>query len=215
MIKVFIADDHHLVREGISLLLEQEPDISVIGQAADGEEAVSMIPGLKPDIVILDISMPKINGIEAARRVFAEGFKGKIIVLTQYDKEEYVRNAIQVGASGYLLKDSLRSEVIEAIRKIFRGELYVSSSISKILIEEYLQQVKRKQITREIPELTPRELEVLRLIAGGFSSKQIADKLFLSIRTIDFHRANISQKLGIHDIAGLTRYAVKHGLIKV
>lgn len=215
MIKVVIADDHHLVREGISLLLDQEPDISVVGQAADGEEALAAIARLNPDIVILDISMPNINGIEAARRMRAEGFKGKIIVLTQHDKEEYVRKAIQVGASGYLLKDSLRSEVIEAIRKIYRGEVYFSSSISRILIDDYLQQVKRKQITREIPELTTREVEVLRLIAGGLSSKQIAEKLFLSVRTIDFHRANISQKLAIHDIAGLTRYAVKHGLIKI
>ncbi len=215
MIKVFIADDHHLVREGISLLLEQEPDISVVGQAADGESAIASIGKLKPDIVILDISMPGVNGIEAARRVIAEGFKGRIIVLTQYDKEEYVRKAIQVGASGYLLKDSLKSEVIEAIRKISGGEIYVSSSISRILVEEYLQQLKRKQITREIPELTSRETEVLSLIAGGLSSKQIADKLFLSIRTIDFHRANITQKLGIHDVAGLTRFAIKHGLVKI
>jgi DNA-binding NarL/FixJ family response regulator len=215
MINVFLADDHHLVREGISLLLEQEPDIAVIGQAADGEEAIASIGRLKPDIVILDISMPGVNGIEAARRVIAGGFKGKIIVLTQFDKEEYVRKAIQVGASGYLLKDSLKSEVIEAIRKISNGEIYVSSSISRILVDEYLQQLKRKQITREIPELTPRETEVLTLIAGGLSSKQIADKLFLSIRTIDFHRANITEKLGIHDVAGLTRFAIKHGLVKI
>jgi two-component system, NarL family, response regulator NreC len=215
MIKVLIADDHHLVREGISLLLGGEQDISIIGQAADGAEAVRMIAELKPDIVILDISMPKMNGIEAAQRVLSDGYKGKIIILTQFDKEEYVRKAIQIGARGYLLKDSLKSEVIDAIRKIFAGEIYVSSSISRLLVDEYVQQLKRKRISRDIPELTPREVEVLRLIAGGLSTKQIADKLYLSVRTIDFHRANISQKLGIHDIAGLTLYAVRHGLVKV
>lgn len=215
MINVVIADDHHVVREGIVVLLQQEQDIAVVGQAADGEEAVKQILKLKPDVAILDISMPKLNGIEAAQKIVAEGFKGKILILTQYEKEEYVRKAIQTGASGYLLKDSIKDDVIQAIRQIMAGETYFSPSISKLLVEEYFDQLKRKQIARTIPELTPRETEVLQLIAEGYSSKQIADRLFLSVRTVDFHRANISQKLNVHDIAGLTRYAIKHGLVKV
>jgi len=215
MITVFIADDHHVVREGIVLLLQQESDITVIGQASDGEQASKEIVQLRPDIVILDISMPKLNGIHTAQMIIREGFKGKILMLTQYDKEEYVREAIQTGASGYLLKDSIKDDVITAIRRIIGGETFFSPTISKLLVDEYFQQLKRKSVTKSVPELTSRETEVLQLIAEGNSTKQIADKLYLSVRTVDFHRANISQKLGVHDIAGLTKYAIRHGLVKV
>jgi len=215
MITVVIADDHHVVREGIALVLQQEEDIRVIGQASNGEEAVKMILDSKPDIAILDISMPLLNGIQAAQKIMRGGFGGKLLMLTQYDKEEYVREAIQIGASGYLLKDSIKGDVITAIRKITSGETFFSPSISKLLVDEYFQQLKRKSVAKSLPQLTPRETEVLQLIAEGLSSKQIADKLFLSVRTVDFHRANISQKLGVHDIAGLTKYAIRHGLVKV
>lgn len=215
MISVVIADDHHVVREGIALVLQQEGDIKVVGQASNGEEAVTMIMQLNPDITILDISMPKLNGIQTAQKLIRDGFKGKILMLTQYDKEEYVREAIQTGASGYLLKDSIKDEVITAIRKIMSGETFFSPSISKLLVDEYFQQLKRKTSSKSIPDLTPRETEVLQLIAEGYSTKQIADKLYLSARTVDFHRANISQKLGLHDIAGLTKYAIRHGLVKI
>jgi len=215
MISVVIADDHHVVREGIALVLQQEGDIKVVGQASNGEEAVTMIMQLNPDITILDISMPKLNGIQTAQKLIRDGFKGKILMLTQYDKEEYVREAIQTGASGYLLKDSIKDDVITAIRKIISGETFFSPSISKLLVDEYFQQLKRKTSSKSIPDLTPRETEVLQLIAEGYSTKQIADKLYLSARTVDFHRANISQKLGIHDIAGLTKYAIRHGLVKI
>lgn len=215
MISVVIADDHHVVREGIALVLEQEGDIKVVGQASNGEEAVTMIMQLSPDVAILDISMPKLNGIQTAQKLIRDGFKGKILMLTQYDKEEYVREAIQTGASGYLLKDSIKDDVITAIRKIISGETFFSPSISKLLVDEYFQQLKRKTSSKSIPDLTPRETEVLQLIAEGYSTKQIADKLYLSARTVDFHRANISQKLGVHDIAGLTKYAIRHGLVKI
>ena len=215
MISVVIADDHHVVREGIALILQQEGDIKVIGQASNGEEAVAMIMQLNPDITILDISMPKLNGIQTAQKLIRDGFKGKILMLTQYDKEEYVREAIQTGASGYLLKDSIKDDVIAAIRKIMSGETFFSPAISKLLVDEYFQQLKRKTSSKSIPDLTPRETEVLQLIAEGYSTKQIADKLYLSARTVDFHRANISQKLGVHDIAGLTKYAIRHGLVKI
>ena len=215
MISVVIADDHHVVREGIALVLQQEGDIKVVGQASNGEEAVTMIMQLNPDVTILDISMPKLNGIQTAQKLIRDGFKGKILMLTQYDKEEYVREAIQTGASGYLLKDSIKDDVITAIRKIISGETFFSPSISKLLVDEYFQQLKRKTSSKSIPDLTPRETEVLQLIAEGYSTKQIADKLYLSARTVDFHRANISQKLGVHDIAGLTKYAIRHGLVKI
>ncbi len=215
MITVFIADDHHVVREGIALLLQQENDISVVGQASDGEAAVAGIREKKPDVAILDISMPKLNGIEAAQKVLQDGYTGKILMLTQYDKEEYVREAIQTGASGYLLKDSIKDDVIAAIRLVTAEKTFFSPSISKLMVDEYFQQLKRKSTAKTVPELTPRETEVLQLIAEGLSTKQIAEKLFLSPRTVDFHRANISQKLGVHDVAGLTKYAIKHGLAKI
>ncbi|HMD14800.1 MAG TPA: response regulator transcription factor, partial [Bacteroidota bacterium] len=141
MISVVIADDHHVVREGIALVLQQEGDINVVGQASNGEEAVTMIMQLNPDVTILDISMPKLNGIQTAQKLIRDGFKGKILMLTQYDKEEYVREAIQTGASGYLLKDSIKDEVITAIRKIMSGETFFSPSISKLLVDEYFQQL--------------------------------------------------------------------------
>ncbi|MFI5253738.1 MAG: response regulator [Bacteroidota bacterium] len=215
MIKVFIADDHHVVREGIVSLLKQVHDIKVIGEASDGTEAFQKIIKLNPDVAILDISMPEMNGLDTAKRLIDESYKGKILILTQYDKEEYVRLAMQIGVSGYLVKISIKQEVIDAIRAVMKGEIYFSPSVSKIMINEYLQKTKRKTIGQYDIQLTQRELEVLQYIAEGYSSRLIAQKLYVSLRTVEFHRANINQKLGIHDVAGLTRYAIKHGLVKI
>ena len=213
MITIFIADDHFLVREGLIRLLTEEGDLAIAGQAGDGETALREIGRLQPDVAILDISMPKLNGIEVARKLQAAGFAGKIIMLTQYDKEEYVREAIQTGASGYLLKDSIKADVVAAIRKVAADGTFFSPAVSQLLVDGYFRKLKGK--SDAAPELTSRETEVLRLIAEGHSTKQIAEKLFLSPRTVDFHRANICQKLDLHDIAGLTKYAIRQGLIKI
>jgi DNA-binding NarL/FixJ family response regulator len=159
--------------------------------------------------------MPKMNGIEAARMLTAGGFAGKIVMLTQYDKEEYVREAIQTGASGYLLKDSIKDDVIAAIRKVMSDETFFSPAVSKLLVDDYFKKLKGKSSPERAPDLTSRETEVLRLIAEGLSTKQIAERLYLSPRTVDFHRANICQKLDLHDIAGLTKYAIRQGLVKI
>ena len=215
MIKVFIADDHAIVREGIVSLFLRERDFKVVGQASDGEEAIEKIQQTKPDVVIMDISMPKINGIDAMERLLKEGSKAKFLVLTQHEKQEYIRLAMHAGASGYLVKYSITQDVIDAVRSISRGEFYFSPSISKIFIAEYVQKSRQKSLPRTDLQLTTREEEILRFIAEGLSSRQIAEKLFVSSRTVEFHRANIIQKLGIRDVAGLTRYAIKQGLVKV
>jgi DNA-binding NarL/FixJ family response regulator len=213
MIRVLIAEDHAIVRQGIAALLAKEPDLDVIYQAVDGADAIKQIGELKPDVVIMDISMPQVNGIEATQRVLADGFCGKVIVLTQYEKEEYVRQALQAGVSGYLSKDSIKEELIEAVRRVHSGERYLSSSISSLVVDDYYRKVRQKDLNRSVPILTKREVEILQLIAEGYSSKQIAERLYLSVRTVDFHRKNIIQKLDIRDVAGLTRFAIKHGLV--
>ena len=214
-IRVFVADDHAIVREGIISLLEKENDLKVVGEAGDGNEALERILRLKPDVAIMDVSMPPSNGIVITKELFDSGYAGKVLILTQHDKEGYLQSALKAGVSGYLLKYSIKQEVIDAIRVVMRGGNYFSPSISKVLLQEYLHEEKRKTATPEGLPLTSREIEVLKFLAQGLSSRQIAEKMNVGIRTVDFHRANIIQKLEIHDIASLTRYAIKHGLIDI
>ena len=215
MIKVFIADDHNIVREGIISLLQKERDLKVIGEAGDGQEAIERILKTKPDVVIMDISMPGINGVDATEHLLKEGSTARFLILTQHEKEEYIRLALHAGARGYLVKHSISKEVLDAVRAVAKGELYFSTSISRILLTDYAQKAMEKTVPKTDLQLTARQVEVLQRIAEGLSSRQIADRLFVSVRTVEFHRANIIQKLGIRDVAGLTRYAIKHGLIKV
>ena len=215
MIRIFVADDHNLVREGIVSLLSREHQVKVIGEACNGKETIEKVEKLRPDILIIDISMPDKNGIEVTEQLYKDGFTGKVIILTQHEKEEYVRVAMHAGASGYLVKDSVSKDLIDAVRVVSSGQIYFSPSISRFLLSEYAQRAKQKSPPRSDFELTARELEILQLIAEGCSSKQIADQLSVSIRTVDFHRANIIQKLGVRDVAGLTRYAIKHGIVKI
>ena len=215
MIRIFLADDHAIVREGIVSLLDNERDLKVVGQAGDGTEAVEKIAKTKPDVVIMDISMPGLNGVEAMERLLREGSPSKFLILTQHEKEEYVRLAMHAGASGYLVKYSISREVVDAIRAVARGELYFSPSISKILLSDYVQKARDKAAPRNDLQLTARETEVVRYIAEGLSTRQIAERLSVGARTVEFHRANIIQKLGIRDVAGITRYAIKHGISKI
>jgi two-component system response regulator NreC len=215
MIRIIIVDDHAIVREGIVSLLEKEPDLKVVGEAGDGSDAMEKIKKLKPDIVIMDISIPPGNGITLSQQIFENGYGGKILILTQHEKEEYLHSALKVGVSGYLLKYSIKQEVIDAVRTVARGGSYFSPSISKVLVQEYLQDGKKKEIKQDTVPLTGRETEVLRYLAEGFTSRQIAERMNVGVRTVEFHRANIIHKLGIHDVASLTRFAIKHGLVKV
>jgi DNA-binding NarL/FixJ family response regulator len=215
MIRIFLADDHDIVREGIISVLHRERDLKVVGEAGDGREAIEKIRKTKPDVIIIDISMPNMNGIEVMEELLREQCPGKFIILTQHEKEEYIRLAMHAGASGYLVKYSITKDIIDAIRAVSRGEVFFSTAISTILLRDYVQAARQKSAPQTDLDLTNRETEVLQLIAGGLSSRQIAEKLSLSTRTIEFHRANIIQKLGIRDVAGLTRYAIKHGLAKI
>ncbi|MBS4029164.1 MAG: response regulator transcription factor [Ignavibacteriales bacterium] len=215
MIKIFIADDHNIVREGIVLLLSQQSDMKVIGQAGDGSEALKKILSLQPHIAILDITMPSTNGIEVAQQLQKEKFKGKILILTQHQKEEYAIQAIRAGVAGYLLKDTISHELINAVRKIYAGEQFVSPSIQELLVGKYFTESKINAVASTTPTLSRREIEVVKFIAEGMTNKEIGQKLFISSRTVEFHRANIMQKLSIHDVGGLTKYAIRSGLITV
>ena len=213
-IKVLIVDDHHLVRAGIAALLDNQADIEVVGEAGDGFEALEKVKALSPQVVLMDISMPKMNGFEATRRITRGYPTVKVLILTQYEQEEYIKRVMQSGASGYVLKNSVADELLQAIRTVNAGEQFFTPLISKSIIESYIKQATGQISHRSSAELTPREREILQLIAEGVTNQQIANKLFISVRTVEFHRANIMAKLGVHDVAGLVKYAIQKKLIQ-
>jgi len=210
MIRVLLAEDHHLVRAGLRALLDPVPDIEVVGEAGDGREALAMLKKHEPDVAILDISMPGMNGLEAASRVGDEAPATKVVILTMHSNEEYVLRALRAGVAGFLLKDAGTDELEGAIRAVMRGETYLSPGVSKKVVEGYL---GRSGGTHPLDSLTPRQREVLQLIAEGYSTKQIAGLLGVGVKTIETHRTQLMDRLGIHEIAGLVRYAVRVGLV--
>jgi DNA-binding NarL/FixJ family response regulator len=216
-IKILIADDHSIIRSGLRMLFRSEPEFSVVGEAENGEEALEKIAAQNPNIAILDISMPKINGIEATRVIKERHPSTKVLILTIYENEEYVNQMVLAGASGYVLKDAGKKELFAAVRAIAAGERFFSPGISKLMIDEFIKQAHSKHNRSQDTNspLTSRETEVLSYIARGLTNSQIAKKLFLSIRTIDTHRNNLMQKLDIHDTAGLVRYAIEAGLLHI
>lgn len=209
-IKVLIADDHTLVREGIKALLKEIRDIEVIGEAKDGDEVIDKIKELKPDIILLDISMPKVNNLNFCEKIKSISEDIKIIILSMHYSEEYVREALRYGVKGYILKDSSFSELEIAIKSVFNGEVYLSPKISNILVKDYLEKVKNP-----LDILTERQKEILMLLAEGYSVKEIAQKIGISVKTVETHKAQIMGKLNIYDIPGLVKFAIKHGLIKL
>ena len=211
-IKVLLAEDHTIVREGIRSLLESQQDIEVVGEAENGLDAVRKTQKLQPDVVIMDISMPKLNGIDATRLIKKRVPSTKVLVLTVHEQEEYAVEILKAGASGYLVKKTAMSELVAAIRAVNQGLSFLSPSVSKMMLDKYIKGAKRVSIKKEA--ITTRERQVLQLIAEGYTNKEIAKILFLSIRTVEKHRANIMNKLNIHDVAGLTRYAIERGLIQ-
>ena len=210
-IKVLVADDHALVRKGIEAILNQEPDIEVVGEATDGRQAVSLTQKVKPDIVLMDISMPKLNGLEATRQIKHNLPGIKVIVFTMYTDEEYIFNMFKAGSSGYVLKQSVPTELISAIREVSKGNSYLSPLISTKVIEHY---IHSREDADGYETLTHREKEVLQLIAEGLTNREISEELNLSIKTIGTHRTNLMRKLSINNIAGLTRYAIRKGVIE-
>ncbi len=214
-IKIMIADDHTIVRQGMRKLLETYPELQVIGESQDGDETVELAKQLLPEIIIMDISMPGLNGLEATRQLKKRLPQIKILILTMHAEKEYIFKILQSGASGYLLKGSAIEELITAIHAVDRGESYLSPPISKSIIEEYVGGGPNTRSTTQSQPLTTREREVLQLIAEGHTSKSIATYLSLSSKTIETHRSHIMQKLNIHNAAGLIRYAIQKGWVEV
>lgn len=210
-IRVVLVDDHVLIRAGLKALLHSLANIQVVGEASDGHEAVDVVEKLEPDVVIMDIAMANLNGLEAASRVTKQWPKVKVIILSMHANEEYVGQALDAGATGYLLKGAEPAELELALKAVVRGETYLSPSISKQLVQDYLSH--RKEKLGSTVELTARQREVLQLIAEGCSTKDIANKLGLSVKTVDTHRTELMRRLDIHDVAGLVRYAIRRGLV--
>ena len=211
MINIVIADDHSIVRQGITALLERSTDIKVVGEAEDGLKAIEMVERLQPDILIIDISMPRLNGLQAVERIHALQLPTRVIVLSMHADELTVRQSFKVGAQGYLVKRSETEDILLAVRAVHRGELYISSAVSQIFLSDFM----NSQEVTLFDRLSPREREVLQLIAEGHTGSEIADMMIISPRTVEKHRASLMEKLGIHDLAGLIRIAIKHGLISL
>ena len=219
-IRIVLADDHELVRSGLVKLLETHKDLQIVGEAGDGLEAVEKTKKLNPDVLIIDLSMPKLSGIDATKIVRKECPNVAVLVLTMHQNEQYVYQIFNAGAGGYILKESSKEELATAVRTVARGEKYFSPRVSEIMVKSYLKKGSSREesaargLIDATDALTTREKEVLSLIAEGLSNQEISDKLFISPRTVDTHRTNIMQKLDIHDTAGLTRYAISAGIIE-
>jgi two-component system response regulator NreC len=213
-IRILLADDHTLMRSGIKALLEDEPDIAIVGEAEDGREAVRLAHMLRPNLVLMDIAMPLLNGLEATRQIKREHPEIKVLVLTMYEHEEYFRQVLEAGASGYIIKRAAANELVAAIRAVNGGESVLSPAITRYLLDDYLSGDSKKD--EDDPKtLSPREREVLQLIAEGNTSREIAEILHLSVKTVQSHRTNLMKKLDLHDRGELIKYAIQKKIIEI
>ena len=208
VIKILLADDHTIVRQGLKLILSSHADLQVIGEAANGREVLELAEKLKPDVVLMDVAMPELNGIEATRRLASVSPRTKVLVLSMHKEAVYVREILKAGARGYILKDAIDTELISAIQSVARGDGYISPAISGTLLSDY-----RQNITNPLDLLSSREREVLQLIAEGKTNKEVATGLNLSVYTVDSHRGKIMEKLNLHSTGELVRFAMKQGLV--
>lgn len=213
-IGVLLVDDHTVVRQGLRALLSSEEDIEVLGEAENGRQAVMLARKTPPDVVVMDVAMPLLNGLEATRQILKIVPTAKILVLTSYGDDDCVQMLMQAGAVGYLIKQTAANDLLKAIREVQRGNSYFSPSIAKRLRDQCREAFTSGQPARKSSQLTSREAEVLQLIAEGFSNKQIAGELNISIKTVEKHRQQVMNKLNIHDVAGLTRYAISKGMVE-
>lgn len=213
-LRILIADDHTLFREGVRKLLEDQPDLEVVGEASDGREAVRKVSTLRPDVVLMDIAMPSLNGLEATRQIKRDHPEVSVLVLTMYDHEEYFRQVLEAGASGYIIKRAATSDLVAAIFAVYNGEAVLSPSITRLLLEDYFRRESDKSET-EPDLLSPREREILQLIAEGNTSREIAEILSLSIKTVQSHRTSLMQKLDLHDRGDLIKYAIQKKIIEI
>jgi|SRR5579883_1015219 DNA-binding NarL/FixJ family response regulator len=211
LIRILLADNHTLVRAGLRALLEKIEEIQVVAEAGDGREALHLIAVHQPDIVLMDIAMPEMNGLEATAHVVKEFPQVRVIILSMHANEEYVLQALRAGAMGYVLKDAGIGELELAIRAIAQGETYLSPAVSKHVVADYVRRVGGESSSLE--QLTSRQREILQLIAEGRTTKEIADLLYLSVKTVETHRMQLMRRLDIHDVAGLVRYAIRMGLV--
>jgi DNA-binding NarL/FixJ family response regulator len=214
-IRVLLADDHTVVRQGLRVLLEAEPDITVVGEAETGRQAVQLAKRLAPDVIVVDIAMPNLNGLEATRQITREVPNVRVLVLSSYNDDEYVHQVTEAGASGYLLKQTAATDLIKAVHEAGKGNAFFSPAISRRLVDRYREAFQPgTPVKKRRGLLTSREAEVLQLIAEGRANKQIAAELCISVKTVEKHRQQVMNKLNIHDIAGLTRYAISKGVIE-
>jgi len=208
-IRILLADDHAVVRQGFKMILSAQPDMEIVGEAGNGRQAVEQAEELKPDVVVMDVAMPELNGIEATRRLASSAPHARVLALSMHKDSVYVREILRAGARGYLLKDSGAADLLQAVRAVASGEGYLSPAVSDAVLDDY-----RRHVTNPIDLLTSREREVLQMLAEGKTNKEIATVLNLSVYTVDAHRGRIMEKLNLHSINDLVRFAVRNGLIE-
>ena len=213
MIRIVLADDHTILRSGLRAVLERHADLQVVGEAADGRQAVQSVEQLHPDVIVMDVAMPILNGIEAARQIAAKHPEIAIVVLSMHADEGYVLRALKAGARGYLLKDSAEGDLIAAIRAVREGKAFFSPAISRMLVDDYMRQLQQRGVDDSYELLTTREREILQLLAEGRSNKDIARMLDLSLYTVETHRSNLLSKLNLHSVPELILYAIRKGVI--
>ena len=214
-IRVLIADDHKIMLAGLRSILEKQTDFEVVGEADNGRKAVQMAQEKKPDVVVMDVSMPDLNGIEATKQIIESLPETRVIALSMHSDKRFVMGMLRAGASGYLLKDCASQELANAIVQVARGKKYLSPEITGVVIDDFLLGDSSEEVAIAASQLSPREREVLQLIAEGWSTKQIASHLYVSIKTIETHRRQIMKKLDLHSIADLTKYAIREGLTSI
>ena len=213
-IRILIVDDHAVLRAGLRMLLDAEPDMEVVGEAGDGAEALDRISELVPDVVLLDLTMPDMDGLEVLRRIRDGSPQTRVLILTMHDDEGYLREALTAGSSGYVLKRAADVELLSAIRAVYRGGTYLHAAHTKVLFEDRTEQQGSQPAEGPVPRLSPREQEVFRLIVLGYTNQQAADRLYLSVKTVETYRARLMAKLGLRNRAELVRYALQRGLLE-
>jgi len=214
-IRVLVADDHAIIREGLRVMLGNQPDMEVVGTAANGREAVGLVDEHVPDVVVIDISMPELNGIEAIAQILPRHPHIKVIVLSIHETKPYVYRTLKAGAKGYLIKETAGLEVVDAVRAVYRGERYLSQRISDLLTDVSFRNLEVSMEVSPLEQLSPREREILQLVAEGKTSQEIAVRLSISPKTVDTYRSRLMGKIGVEDMAGLVKFAIQHGVISL